>query len=79
MNGFTQVHFNAIDLSPYIRSVGHDPKDHPTAHAAGLHNVTMTVRGRFNPDVYRAMFGYRRARVRRMRAAYGRRRGRGRW
>lgn len=75
------VSIGGTKLSDYASTVSFEP-EHEAAleqRIAMLPSFTMSFRGKLDPHVYRALFGRQHARIRRMRAAYGRRRGRGRW
>lgn len=82
-SGKAEVSFVGIDLTPHVRSIVLDAKsEHAEVTAlriAGLADVTVRVRGSFDPRAWRQFFVCKSERVSRLRSAYGRRRGRGRW
>lgn len=82
--GMTSITFGGVDVTPMIDTgksiVMHwvDPAEtYPSTY--DMKPITLRLKGRATPALYRMLLGRTHPRIRRMHSAYGRRRGRGRW
>lgn len=70
-----------IELSGHVKTVTMyrvDPEE-PFPSTFGMKPITLRLKGRATPQLYRLLLGRTHPRIRRMHSAYGRKRGGGRW
>lgn len=79
--GTTSITFGDVDITPMI-DIGKpivmhyiDPEE-PFPSTYGMKPITLRIKGRPTPQLYRLLLGRTHPRIRRMHAAYGRRHGR---
>ena len=84
MPGTTLISFGGTDITPMI-DIGKpivmyrvDPEE-PFLSTFGMKPITLRLKGRATPQLYRLLLGRTHPRIRRMHAAYGRKRGQRRW
>lgn len=78
---WTQQGGEPIELSGHAKTVTMyrvDPEE-PFQSTFGMKPITLRLKGRATPQLYRLLLGRTHPRIRRMHSAYGRKRGRGHW
>lgn len=80
--GTTSITIGGTDLTPYIDTnkpiIMHwVDTEEPFPGGFNMKPITLRLKGRSTPALYRVLFGRTHPRIKRMHAAYGRRHGRG--